>query len=38
MAVKLIIERSVKRGHEEVVWEMLKDMRSQAVRARGYLR
>ena len=37
MSVKVLIERWVKAGHEETVWEMLRDLRSQAVRKRGYL-
>lgn len=37
MAVKVLIERWVKAGHEAAVWEMLRDMRSMAVRQRGYL-
>ena len=37
MAVKVLIERHIKAGHEELVWEMLRDLRSQAVRQKGYL-
>ena len=37
MAVKVFIERWVKAGYEETVWEMLRDLRSRAVRHRGYL-
>ena len=37
MAVKVIIERWVRAGQEETVWEMLRDLRSEAVRKRGYL-
>ncbi len=37
MAVKVLIERWAKAGYEEAVWEMLRDLRSQAVRQRGYL-
>lgn len=37
MAVKVLIERHVKAGREELVWEMLRDLRSQAVRQKGYL-
>ena len=37
MAVKVLIERLVKAGHEELVWEMLRDLRGQAVRQKGYL-
>ena len=37
LAVKVFIERYVKAGCEEAVWEMLRDLRSQAVLQRGYL-
>ena len=37
MAVKALIERKVKAGHENMVWEMLRDLRGQAVRQKGYL-
>ena len=37
MAVKILIERQVKAGHEELVWELLRDLRGQAVRMKGYL-
>lgn len=37
MAVKVLIERRVKTGHEEIVWQMLRDLRGQAVRQKGYL-
>lgn len=37
MAVKVLIERQVRAGYEELVWEMLRDLRGQAVRQRGYL-
>lgn len=37
MAVKVLIERLVKAGYEDLVWEMLRDLRGQAVRQRGYL-
>ena len=37
MAVKVLIERKVKAGHENRVWEMLRDLRGQAVRQKGYL-
>lgn len=37
MAVKVLIERTVKAGHEGPVWEMLRDLRGQAVRQKGYL-
>ncbi len=37
MAVKVLIERRVKKGYEELVWDMLRDLRGQAVRQKGYL-
>ena len=37
MAIKVLIERVVKAGHEELVWNMLRDLRGQAVRQKGYL-
>ena len=37
MAVKVFIERRVKAGFENTVWEMLRDLRSEAVRQRGYM-
>ena len=37
MAVKVLIERKVKAGHEDLVWSMLRDLRSQAVRQKSYL-
>ncbi len=37
MAIKVLIERTVKAGHEKLVWEMLRDLRGQAVRQKGYL-
>jgi heme-degrading monooxygenase HmoA len=37
LAVKVLIERLVKAGYEDLVWEMLRDLRGQAVRQRGYL-
>ncbi len=37
VAIKVLIERRVKAGHEETVWAMLRDLRSQAVRMRGCL-
>ena len=33
----MLIERWVKAGYEETVGEMLRDLRSQAVRQRGYI-
>ena len=37
MALKVLIERQARAGYEELVWEMLRDLRGQAVRQRGYL-
>ena len=37
MAVKVLIERRVRKGYEELVWQMLRDLRGQAVRQKGYL-
>ena len=37
MAVKVLIERWERSGREEIVWQMIRDLRSQAVRSRGYL-
>jgi heme-degrading monooxygenase HmoA len=37
MAVKVLVERRVRRGYEEAVWEMLRDLRSQAVRIHGHI-
>ena len=37
MAIKVLIERRVKAGHEDLVWEMLRDLRGQAIRQKGYL-
>ncbi len=37
MAIKVLIERRVRAGHEELVWDMLRDLRGQAVRQKGYL-
>lgn len=37
MTLKVFIERRVRKGYEEAVWEMLRDLRSQAVRARGHI-
>ena len=37
MAVKVLVERSVKAGFEAQAWNMLRDLRSEALRARGYL-
>lgn len=37
MAVKIVIERWVRAGYENLVWQRLRDLRSEAVRQRGYL-
>ncbi len=37
MAVKVLVERTVKTGFESFVLEMLRHMRAEAVRTRGYL-
>ena len=37
MAIKVLIERKVKAGYEVLVWNMLRDLRSQTVRRQGYL-
>lgn len=37
MAIKVLIERKVKAGYEALVWNMLRDLRSQTVRRQGYL-
>ena len=37
MAIKVLIERTVKAGREELVWDILRDLRGEAVRQRGYL-
>ena len=37
MTIKVLIERKAKAGYEESVWNLLRDLRSQAVRQRGYL-
>ena len=37
MAVKVLIERRVKAGNEETEWEMLRDLRSEALKKRGFL-
>ena len=37
MAIKVLIERTVKAGREGLVWDMLRDLRGEAVRQRGYL-
>ena len=37
MGVKVVLERTVKAGYENTVWEKLRDLRSQAVRQGGYM-
>ena len=37
MGVKVFLERTVRAGYENTVWEKLRDLRSQAVRQRGYM-
>ena len=37
MGVKVVLERTVKAGYENIVWEKLRDLRSQAVRQWGYM-
>lgn len=37
MAVKVVIERRVTPGFEQTVWDMIRDLRREAVRQRGYL-
>ena len=37
MAIKVLIERKVKAGYEVLVWNMLRDLRSQTVGQQGYL-
>jgi heme-degrading monooxygenase HmoA len=37
VAIKVLIERTVKAGREGLVWDMLRDLRGEAVRQRGYL-
>ena len=37
MAVKVHIERSVKADHEDLVWNMLRELRSHAFRQKGCL-
>ena len=36
IGLKVLIERRVKAGHEDLVWEMLRDLRGQAVSKKGY--
>lgn len=37
IGLKVLIERKVETGHEDLVWEMLRDLRGQAARQKGYL-
>ena len=37
MAIKVLIERKIQAGHEDLVWNMLRKLRSEAVRQKGYL-
>ncbi|MBI2855219.1 MAG: antibiotic biosynthesis monooxygenase [Chloroflexi bacterium] len=37
MTVKVLIERKVREGYEPYVWNMLRTIRSEALRQRGYL-
>ena len=37
MTVKVLVERRVRVGYEETVWHMVREMRAEAVRTRGYL-
>lgn len=37
MNIKVLIERQVRAGFEGMVWDMLQELRSEAVRSRGYL-
>ncbi len=37
MGVNVVVERAVRAGCENTVWEKLRDLRSQAVRQRGYM-
>ena len=37
MAKKVLVEGGVKAGHEDIGWEMLRDLRGQAVRKKGCL-
>lgn len=37
MAVKVLVERTVRAGYEGWVWHMLRELRAQALRAPGYL-
>ena len=37
MPAKVLIERFVRGGYEGIVWDMLRQIRSEAVRTRGYI-
>ena len=37
MAVKVFIERTVRKGYETYVWDMLRTLRGEALKQRGYL-
>ncbi|MDO8751089.1 MAG: antibiotic biosynthesis monooxygenase [Dehalococcoidia bacterium] len=37
MAVKVLVERRVRKGYEGWVWHMLRDLRAEALRTHGYL-
>lgn len=37
MPLRALVERRVKAGYEGMVWYILRELRSEAVRARGYL-
>ena len=37
MAVKVLVERRVRKGYEGWVWHMLRDLRTEALRTHGYL-
>jgi len=37
VTAKVLIERWAKTGSEEVVWDMLRSMRTEAVRTKGYI-
>ena len=37
MAVKVLIERTVRKGYDPYVWNMLRALRSEALHQKGYL-
>lgn len=37
MVIKVLIERWAREGYEDMVWHMVREMRAEAVRTRGYL-